>query len=387
MRIDPPVFVRDPDTGLLVPRHHAARQRYEIGRRQMLRALAATAAAPLVGCGASSDDGPADSGSGADSGVDAADSAREIGPDTMVDAAPDVGGDAAAEAGADADADAAIPRFFRFAVVADTHIIDEWYTGPESNQLDTESMFFTEERFTAARDRIAGLQTPVDFVIHIGDLIHDYPPGDLDFMAANATRADTAKQIMDGFGVPVGFCFGNHDYEFGRVSRDATHDFFRDKYDFEPWSSFDHLGWKFVMLNCYTGATREQGDTYDGMNGSLGEEQLTWLEAELQQGKPTFIFVHQMMQIIAADEVADLGLHRLVADYQDQIAYVLSGHTHRWLDFGTTYGAPHRVIGATRYDEDCFVIAEVDTQGGTARFLNESTWVPYSVESETWQEA
>jgi hypothetical protein len=35
-------------------------------------------------------------------------------------------------------------RFFRFAVISDTHIIDEFYKGPESNQLDSESVFQTQ---------------------------------------------------------------------------------------------------------------------------------------------------------------------------------------------------------------------------------------------------
>ena len=35
---------------------------------------------------------------------------------------------------------------FRFAVIADSHIIDKFYTGPESNAEDTESILHSTER-------------------------------------------------------------------------------------------------------------------------------------------------------------------------------------------------------------------------------------------------
>ena len=46
---------------------------------------------------------------------------------------------------------------FYFAIVADTHIVDSFYTGPESNPEDTESIFKTTERLEAARGVISSL--------------------------------------------------------------------------------------------------------------------------------------------------------------------------------------------------------------------------------------
>ncbi len=369
-------FVRDPNSGLLVPRH-TLRQAPPT-RRKFLRGMAALGAAPLLGCGAEAEPVGSDAGATGDvsTGDVRVDTTQDVGFDT------DATADAAADAAADAVTAAAT---FRFAVVADTHIIDEWYTGPENSPLDTESMFHTETRFTAVRDRIKSLETPVDFVVHLGDLIHDYPPGDLEFMATNTTRLDTAAALLDGFGVPTHMCFGNHDYEFRRVDREDTHAFFEEKLGVKPWSSFDHQGWKFIQLNSYTGATHAM-DGPQGRNGSLGEEQLLWLEAELAEGKPTFIFIHQMLTIMETVEVADLGLHMLLERHKDTVAYVLSGHTHRWIDFGDQYGPLHRVIGATRYDEDCFVIAEVNVTDGTFQLLNEDTWIAFSPESNRWEE-
>src|SRR5687768_6083475 len=42
-------------------------------------------------------------------------------------------------------------RFFRFAVIADTHIIGDFYTGPESNPMDTESIRQSAKRLESAR--------------------------------------------------------------------------------------------------------------------------------------------------------------------------------------------------------------------------------------------
>jgi predicted phosphodiesterase len=345
-----------------------------------LAGLGATMAGiPLVGCGSDADGtrAAADSGTG-DAGIDvASDSALDNGP--LADAA-DLGSDLA-------QADTAAPRKFRFAIVADTHVIDEWYEGPENSPLDTESMQFTNVRYTSARDRIRGLQTPVDFVVHVGDLIHDYPFDSIDYMWENRTRLDIAAEISLGFGVPFHMVLGNHDYDFRNAPRERTREIFADKLGIQPWSSFDHQGWKFVMLDCYYGPTFDiNASTYTGDNGTFGEEQLQWLEAELEQGKPTFIFLHMMMTLIQETEIADLGLHSLLRRYRDQIQYVVAGHTHRWLLFGNEFGPKHMVMGATRYDEDCFIVCEVDPAAGTYTFLNEATWQEASVYAERWEE-
>jgi hypothetical protein len=55
-------------------------------------------------------------------------------------------------------------RFFYFALIADTHIIDEFYKGPEGSPLDTETIFKTTERLTLARDFINALNPPMEQV-------------------------------------------------------------------------------------------------------------------------------------------------------------------------------------------------------------------------------
>ena len=78
---------------------------------------------------------------------------------------------------------------FRFAVIADSHIIDPLYKGPESNAEDTESMFRTSERLTSARDFLNGLSPQPELVFLVGDYFHNYPSPDVDFYFQNHTRS------------------------------------------------------------------------------------------------------------------------------------------------------------------------------------------------------
>ncbi len=70
---------------------------------------------------------------------------------------------------------AASDRYFYFAIVADPHIIDNFYHGPEGNAEDTESIFHTSERLISARDLINGLQPAIEKVFLVGDYFHNYP--------------------------------------------------------------------------------------------------------------------------------------------------------------------------------------------------------------------
>lgn len=260
---------------------------------------------------------------------------------------------------------------FRFGVIADSHVIDGYYQGPESNPEDSESIFLTSERLAAARDVLNSLDPPLEKVFLIGDYFHDYPSADLEFYFTHDTRLDRAKALTDGFRMPVHVGFGNHDYAVPKVSREASHELFRRKFGVAPYYSVDHLGWRFIHVNNFLGATWDAGHAqYNKGLGSLGEAQLLWLEAQLAEGKPTFVFVHFPLSVVQPTEVRDLGLHTLLKRHASTVQRVFSGHWHRWVDEGRTYGPPHLVIGATRYDPDAYLVVEVDTQAGTHRLLN-----------------
>lgn len=260
---------------------------------------------------------------------------------------------------------------FRFAIIADSHIVDPFYKGPEATPEDTESILRSSERLIAARDFLNTLRLAAEQIFLVGDYFHNYPSPDVDFYFQNETRLDLAKKITDGFHAPVHAGFGNHDYDVPRISRETSHELFRRKFNLQPYYSVEHKGIKFVHLNNFLGATWTPGNAaFKKETGSLGEVQLNWFEAELRQHKPTFVFVHYPMYIVQPREVADLGLHPLVKKYRDTIQLVVSGHWHRWFDFGRSYGPPHLVMAATRYDPNAYLIVDVDTRGMKHRLMN-----------------
>jgi hypothetical protein len=260
---------------------------------------------------------------------------------------------------------------FRFAVIADSHIIDRYYKGPENSPEDTESILHSAERLTAARDFLNALHPAPERVFLVGDYFHNYPSPDIDFYFQNETRLDHAKKITDGFRMPVHAGFGNHDYDVPRMSRESSHELFRRKFDLKPYYSVEHQGFKFVHLNNFLGVTWTPGHAaYKKEVGSLGEEQLNWFEAELREHKPTFVFIHYPLYIVQPKEVSDYGVHTLIKKYRDTIQLVLSGHWHRWFDFGRSYGPPHLVMAATRYDPNAYLIVDVDTKAMKHRLVN-----------------
>ncbi len=263
------------------------------------------------------------------------------------------------------------PHTFYIGVIADSHVIDQYYKGPESNQEDSESIFKTSERLAAARDVLNNLRPALDKVFLVGDYFHDYPSSDLDFYFKNTTRIDHAVALTDGFRMPVHVGFGNHDYSVPNVSREASHELFHRKLGVKPYYSVDHKGWKFIHLNNFLGTTWQVGHAaYRKQRGSLGEEQLTWLEAQLAERRPTMVFIHYPLSLVEPTEVADLGLHTLLKRHAATVQRVISGHWHRWVDAGTEFGPSHLVIAATRYDADAYLIVEIDAKAGTHRLLN-----------------
>jgi hypothetical protein len=260
---------------------------------------------------------------------------------------------------------------FRFAVIADTHIIDEFYRGPEGNPEDTESIFKTTERLRTTRDRINSLHPAMDLTFLVGDYFHNYPSTDIDFFFQHKTRLDAAKELTDGFTMPVHAGFGNHDYDVPRFSRENSHELFRRKFGLRPYYSIEHKGFKFIHLNNFLGATWEAKNArYDRSKGSLGEEQLNWLEAELEQRKPAFVFIHFPLIIVEPSERSGYGVHAILKKHRDTVQRVISGHWHKWFEFGRSYGPPHLVIAATRYDANAYLIIEADSQSAEHRLLN-----------------
>jgi hypothetical protein len=263
-------------------------------------------------------------------------------------------------------------RRFYIALIADTHIIDDFYVkGSENGVEDNESILVTTPRLIAARDLINSLSPAIEQVFLLGDYFHNYPSTDYDFYFKNKTRLDNAKAITDGFRMPVHIGFGNHDYDVKRVPREMSHRLFKAKFNTDPYWVLDYKGYKFVHLNNFLGSTQDnQSADFNPGNGSLGEEQLHWFEAQLAERKPTFVFVHYPLMSIQATEFRNYGLHPLLRKYQDTIQLVVTGHVHKWIDFAHTYGPQHYIMAATRYDPNAYMLLEIDPDRGSWRFLN-----------------
>ncbi|HEY6849774.1 MAG TPA: metallophosphoesterase [Terracidiphilus sp.] len=261
---------------------------------------------------------------------------------------------------------------FYFALIADSHIIDNFYVkGSENGVEDNESILVTTPRLISARDLINSLNPAIEQVFLIGDYFHNYPSTDYDFYFKNTTRLDNAKAITDAFRMPVHLGFGNHDYDVHRVPREMSHRLFKAKFNAEPYSVVDYKGYKFIHLNNFLGTTQDRtAPDFNPNLGSLGEEQLHWFEAQLQERKPSFVFIHYPLMLDVATEFGDYGLHPLLRKYKDNIQLVVSGHVHKWIDFAHTYGPQHYIMAATRYDPNAYMLMEVDAKQATWRFIN-----------------
>jgi hypothetical protein len=270
-------------------------------------------------------------------------------------------------------AQATSPTLFHFAVVSDTHIIDEFYQkGTENGVEDNESILHTTDRLLSARTLINSLQPKIERVFVPGDCFHNYPSADYDFYFKNRTRIDIAKELFDGFDMPVHLGFGNHDYDVPRVSREMSHRLFEAKLKTKPYSSVDYKGFRFIHLNNFLGSTWDHDSSdFNKGTGSLGEEQLNWFEGLLREHKPTVVFIHYPLWIVAPTEVKDYGLHPLLYKYRDTIQLVVAGHWHKWIDFAHTYGPQHYVTAATRYDPNAYMLFEADSRKQTLRWMNE----------------
>jgi hypothetical protein len=260
---------------------------------------------------------------------------------------------------------------FYFAIIADTHIIDRYYKGPENSPEDTESILKTTERLESVRSVINSLQPRMEKVFLVGDYFHNYPSADIDFYFQNETRLDKAKALTDAFEMPVHAGFGNHDYWADGMPRETSHELFRRKFGLKPYYTVEHRGWKFIHLNNFLGDTWNKGHAqFNPAAGSLGEEQLNWFEAELQQKKPSLVFIHYPLSIVQPVEVKDYGVHTLIKRHRESIQRVVSGHWHKWYEFGRTYGPQHLVMAATRYDPNAYLIVEANLKTVSHNLLN-----------------
>ncbi len=157
---------------------------------------------------------------------------------------------------------------FTFVQISDSHIGFKAEANPDPNGT-----------LQLALDRVAKLPKHPAFMIHTGDVTHLSKPEEF----------DTADQIIKGAKLDTHFVPGEHDV----IGDDGKQFFGRFAKEAAPggWYSFEHGGVHFVALINVMGFK-------PGAGGSLGAEQIAWLEKDLKpHGTSTPIVVMAHMPL------------------------------------------------------------------------------------------
>ncbi len=242
-----------------------------------------------------------------------------------------------------------------FAIVSDIHI-------------DGDITSSTPSRVAALFARAVAMEPRPEFIAITGDLTEALPePVDM----SEGGRLKTLSAILAGSGSDIEGCLGNHDYygaddllyEFCS-DRDARDDLFRDEIGFEPWYYTVHGGTKFIYLNSMHGDRWQESI---GLNGSMGEAQLDWLDATLADGRPALLFVHHPPSTIL--ERGSTTLTDIIEQHSANILAIFVGHVHVYAR-STVAGVPLYVTDAG-YKGEAVHHVRVDPASGSVEILNE----------------
>ena len=181
------------------------------------------------------------------------------------------------------------PAEFEFVVLGDTH----YMLDPAGRALEFESRRKQTARADTALTLAASLRP--DFLVHMGDLVQEYPETRRHREALEEARAQLAR-----LGVNVYLVAGNHEVgdkpDPTMPTRPVTVESIeRYQSGFGPsWFSFDHRKCHFIVINSQI------------LNTDLPESgtQRDWLERDLERhgGKRVFLFLHLPLFLEHPDE-------------------------------------------------------------------------------------
>lgn len=209
-----------------------------------------------------------------------------------------------------------------FVVLGDTHYM------LEKADVEFESRRRQTERIEYAIDRINALEP--DFVVHLGDLVQEYPGSD-----AYDEAVDAALAQLDRLEPPVHYVAGNHDVgdkPDPTMPTDWVSESSLERYHEavgRSWTAWEAGGCHFVVLNSQV------------INASLdaADDQRAWFDALMAriEAGPVFVFLHLPPYLNEPDEPS-LGHYDNLAEparswlldhvRSAPVAGVFAGHCH-----------------------------------------------------------
>ena len=299
---------------------------------------------------------------------------------------------------------------FFFAVITDLHIKAD----PEHHNREV-----LAETFAV----LEGFEVPVSFVLLSGDLVDDLPSNAPDYYEQHD---DTALHVLEAelaaTSLPTHLVMGNHDYydQGGGLDNSLTDNFAGREALYEQrlgmpaaWHSFEHQGVRFIGLSSMQ--PHPDASWTPGQCGSFGPEQLAWLEDQLADGTPCFLFFHHPL---ATDAMVDAGLatfapfevpraeggydkyegteyegwtdpiYAILEAHAEQILAIFVGHGHWWVDDnyagipvmqGDSVGNSPLQTSVGEDDEEQpmrYHLIEVNLTQGSFAVYNRA-WIPY----------
>lgn len=228
------------------------------------------------------------------------------------------------------------PALLEFVVISDTHYMLDVGDQP----LEFESRRKQTARAGAALAQVAALQP--DVVIHLGDLVQEYPESP-DFQRAIAE----ARQQIAGFGLAPNHVPGNHDVGDKSDPTMPTHpanaaslSWYHAQFG-PSWYSFDHGPCHFIILNSQI------------LSADLPETtaQWTWLESDLSANayKRIFAFLHLPPYLHNPDEPGLGHYDNINPPARHRLLDLVCTHGVEWLAAGHVHYPFYDRIGATRY--------------------------------------
>jgi 3',5'-cyclic AMP phosphodiesterase CpdA len=177
-----------------------------------------------------------------------------------------------------------------------------------------------------------------DLIVDLGDRINDVNVNE------DTQRIQKVRSCLESIGVPIFFLYGNHDLV--NTDQGKMRKLLGKQSDFE---SVDFMGYHFIFLNT-------QDPTFGGVGGTISEDQLHWLEDDLDKCVgPAVIFSHHPLDEQKISSHWFFGKHpefalavnreqaRTLFTRSQKVRAVFNGHMH-WNNVEVIDGIPYVTV-------------------------------------------